>query len=195
RCVFPALDSSVQSLEAEVHGVAEDVRDRLADPCTVGLSYASVSVQLMADLCDTLALKVPAEDQGDHARLFLFHLEDPVHVVVAVRARIRKERIRFLHRTIERVRALLPSRSADHLPLIKVPLDAQLAEGLLLRFRGVVLQELAGGSEPHVHLPKQEGVGGSSVRAVLAQRDFLLADRSIRARVRTDLKTHEALAG
>src|SRR5207302_10592124 len=47
----------------------------------------------------------------------------------------------------------------------------------------------------HIHLPKQEGVGGSSVRAVLAQGDLLLADRGIRARVRIDLMTHEVLGG
>src|SRR6266550_1763099 len=87
------------------------MRDRLAGPSATGLRSVSVAVQLLADLRDPLSLKVPAEDQGDDAGLFLLHLEDSVHVVVAVRARIGEERIRLLHRTVERVRALLPSRS------------------------------------------------------------------------------------
>src|SRR5712691_106926 len=195
RVVFPALDPPVQSREPAIHGVAEDVRDRLAGPRAAGLRPVSVAVQLLADFRDPLSLEIPAEDQRDDTSLLLLHLEDSVHVVVAVRARIGQERIRFLHRAVQRLRALLAPRPANHLALVQVPLHAQLLESFLLRFGGVVLQKLAGGSEPHVHFPEQEGVDGGSVRTVLAQHDLLLPDRGIRARVRVDLMAHEALRG
>src|SRR5256885_15457546 len=163
---------AVQSRESTIDRVAEDVRNCLAGPSTPGLRPVSVAVQLLANLRDPLSLKITAEDQGDDAGLFLLHLKKSVHVIVAVRARVGQERIRFLHRTVQGLRALLSPCPADHLALLQVPLDAQLPESFLLGFGGVALQELAGGSEPHVDLPEEEGIDGRPVGAMLAQHDL-----------------------
>src|SRR5881296_4433908 len=76
RFVLSAFDAAVQARQAAVHGIAEDIRDRLARPGPTGLRAVSVPVELLADLGDALALQVAPENQRDHAGLFVLHLED-----------------------------------------------------------------------------------------------------------------------
>src|SRR5437867_11634912 len=75
RLMLPAFDAAVQARQAAVHGIAENIRDRLARPGPTGLRAVSVAVELLADLGDALALQVAPENQRDHAGLFVLHLE------------------------------------------------------------------------------------------------------------------------
>src|SRR6266571_3267154 len=143
RCLAPPLDPAVQPGETAVHGVAEDVRDRLTRPRAPRLRAIPVAVQLLANFRDALAFEVPAEDKRDDAGLVLPHLEQPVHIVVAVRARVCQECVRLLDRVVERLGALLSARPPEDLPLVQPAFHAELLQGELLRVRAVVLQEFA----------------------------------------------------
>src|SRR2546425_6854650 len=124
RFVLSAFDAAVQARQAAVHRIAEDVRDRLARPGPTGLRPVSVPIELFADLGDGLALEIASENQRDQAGLLVLHLEHAVDVVVTVRTRIGQERVRFLHRVVERLCALQSSGPPQHLALVQVPFDA-----------------------------------------------------------------------
>ena len=66
-------------------------------------------------LRDAFALEVTSENQRDHAGLLVLDLEHAVDVIVAVRTRVSQERVRFLHRVVECLRALQSSGPAQHL--------------------------------------------------------------------------------
>src|SRR3989441_13271007 len=52
RFMLSAFDAAVQARQAAVHGIAENIRDRLARPGPPGLRAVSVPVELLADLGD-----------------------------------------------------------------------------------------------------------------------------------------------
>src|SRR5256885_2168869 len=142
RIVLPAFDPAVQSGEATIHRVAQDVRNRLTGPRAPGLRPESVPVELLADLRDPLALEVSAENQGDDPSFLDLDLEDALYIVVAIRTRIGQERVRFLHRVVERLDILQPARAAEDFALIQVALRAQFLQRFLLRLGDVVLEQI-----------------------------------------------------
>src|SRR5256712_12281344 len=158
RIVLPAFAPAVQSGEATIHRVAQDVRNRLTGPRAPGLRPESVPVELLADLRDPLALEVSAENQGDDPSFLDLDLEDALYIVVAIRTRIGQERVRFLHRVVERLDILQPARAAEDFALIQVALRAQFLQRFLLRLGDVLLEHFAGRPEPHVHFPEQQSV-------------------------------------
>ena len=72
-------------------------------------------------------------------------------------------------------------------------LDAQLAQGLLLRLRPEVADEFSDAGEPHEHLPEQEGILGGKVRTVFAQCHPLSSDGGVTPFVRDDLPRDQVL--
>src|SRR2546428_2036832 len=193
RVVLPPFDTAVQPGESTIHGVAQNVGNRLARPCAPRLRPVPISVELLADLRDPLALEVPAENQGHDPGFLNLDLEDALDIVVAVRTRVGEECVGFLHGVVERLDALQPTRAAEDLALVQVALRAEFLQRLLLGLRSVMLKELARRAEAHVDFPEKQGVRGGTVRAMLAQDDLLSPDRRIRAGIRIDLVAHEVL--
>src|SRR3989454_7982597 len=69
RVVLPPFDSAVQSGEATIHRVAQDVRNRLTGPRAPGLRPESVPVELLADLPPPPPLHPPPPTPPHHPRL------------------------------------------------------------------------------------------------------------------------------
>src|SRR2546427_12590800 len=122
--MLSALDAPVQTGEAAVDRVAQDVRDRLARPSPAGLRPIPVPVELLADLGDPLALEAASEDQGDHTGLLLLQLEYAGHLVVPAWARVGEECVRLLDGVVQGFDALQSSGPPQHLALVQIPLHA-----------------------------------------------------------------------
>src|SRR5207245_6599430 len=118
------FDPAVQSGEATLHRVAQDVRNGLTGPRAPGLRPESVPVELLADLRDPLALEVSAENQGHDSSFLDLDLEDALYIVVAIRTRIGQERVRFLHRVVERLDIPPPAPAAEDFALIRLEFRA-----------------------------------------------------------------------